>query len=147
MTKYHQGFYKPKNPAKYAGDPNNIVYRSSWELKFFRFCDLNPNVIFWASEEMAVPYNDKATGKLRRYFPDFLIKIKTKNGEIQTWMIEIKPLAQTMAPVRGNKKDKTYLREVKTFATNISKWEAARRFCELNNMKFQILTEKELGTF
>ena len=39
MAKYHQGTYKVKDPNKYVGDPNNIVFRSSWELKFMNWCD------------------------------------------------------------------------------------------------------------
>jgi len=31
--KYTQGFFKPKYPEKYKGDPTNIVYRSGYELK------------------------------------------------------------------------------------------------------------------
>lgn len=118
-----------------------------------RWFDEHPNVVSWASEELAIPYSDRGTltenkqPKLRRYFPDFLIKVKTKDGSIETWMIEIKPLAETMPPQRGTKKEKRYLKEVKTFATNYSKWESAKRFCDKNNMKFKILTEKELGMF
>lgn len=35
--KYYQGKYKPKNPEKYVGDINNIIFRSSWERNFFFF--------------------------------------------------------------------------------------------------------------
>ena len=28
-----KGRYKPINPSKYKGNPTNIIYRSSWELK------------------------------------------------------------------------------------------------------------------
>jgi hypothetical protein len=145
MSRFQQGLFRPHNPSKYVGDPTNIVYRSSWELKFMRWADSNPAVISWASEEIAVPYHDRASNKLRRYFPDFLIKIKTKDGKVETWLVEIKPSKETMPPVRGSKKERTYIKEVKTFATNYSKWESAKRFCDKNNMKFKILTEKELG--
>ena len=50
-----KGKYKPINPNKYQGDPTNIVYRSSWELKFMRFCDLRDDVVQWQSEEIIVP--------------------------------------------------------------------------------------------
>jgi hypothetical protein len=153
MSRFLQGNFKPKNPGKYVGDPKNIVYRSSWELRAMRWFDEHPNVVSWASEELVIPYSDRGTldenkqPKLRRYFPDFLIKVKTKNGSIEVWVIEIKPLAETMPPQRGTKKEKRYLKEVKTFATNYSKWESAKRFCDKHNMKFKILTEKELGMF
>ena len=48
--------YKPKNPQKYQGNPNNIICRSSWERKFCVWCDVNKNIISWASEEMSIPY-------------------------------------------------------------------------------------------
>ena len=50
-NKYKQGFYYPKNPNKYVGDVDNIVYRSSWELRVFKWMDDNPSVLEWASEE------------------------------------------------------------------------------------------------
>jgi hypothetical protein len=28
--KYHQGYYKLQNPEKYVGNPNEIIYRSSY---------------------------------------------------------------------------------------------------------------------
>ena len=48
--------WEPKNPDKYAGDVNNIISRSGWETKFFNWCDNNPSVIAWNSEEVVVPY-------------------------------------------------------------------------------------------
>ena len=29
----YKGYFKPKNPKKYKGDPTNIIYRSLWEKK------------------------------------------------------------------------------------------------------------------
>ena len=46
-----QGYFKPKNPEKYKGDPHNIIYRSGWEFKFFSYCDTNPSVIEYVSEK------------------------------------------------------------------------------------------------
>jgi hypothetical protein len=55
-SKWHQGKFHPQNPNKYLGDPNNIVYRSSWELHFLQWCDRNDNVLEYASEEFSIPY-------------------------------------------------------------------------------------------
>lgn len=44
MRQYYQGKYKVKNYQKYKGDPTNVIYRSSWELKFLKYCDDNDNV-------------------------------------------------------------------------------------------------------
>ncbi len=39
---------------------------------------------------------------------------------------------------------RSYLSEVKTFAVNNAKWKAADSYCKDRQMKFMILTEKEL---
>jgi hypothetical protein len=141
---FKQGFFKPKRPAKYKGDPTNIVYRSSWELKYMNWCDLSDSVIEWQSEEMFIPYVSPIDGCYHRYFPDFKVKVKTKRG-VETWVIEIKPMKQTLAPKVQKKKTKRYINEVMTYAKNDSKWKAAEKWCQKKGYRFQILTEKELG--
>ena len=74
----YKGIYRPSNPKKYKGDSQNIIYRSLWERKFMNYCDLNENVLEWASEEFWIPYKDPTTNRVRRYFPDFFIKYKDK---------------------------------------------------------------------
>ena len=74
----YKGIYRPSNPKKYKGDSQNIIYRSLWERKFMNYCDLNENILEWASEEFWIPYLDPTTNRVRRYFPDFLLNIKTK---------------------------------------------------------------------
>ena len=38
--------YKPENPTKYIGNPNNIICRSLWERKMCKYLDRNKNVNF-----------------------------------------------------------------------------------------------------
>ena len=142
MATPYQGKYKPKNPQKYKGDPSNIIYRSSWELKFFNYCDKNPDVVQWASEEgfMVIPYKSPIDGRWHRYFPD--VWMKTVNGEV--FLIEIKPLKETMEPKRRSRVTKKYLYEVKTWGINSAKWKAAQEYCDDRKWKFKIITEKEL---
>ena len=90
-TKTYKGKFKTKNPAKYKGDITNIVYRSLWELRFMKWCDLNSSVLEWGSETIIVPYISPLDRKVHRYFVDFYIKVKNKNGEIQKYLVEIKP--------------------------------------------------------
>ena len=52
----YSGFFRPKNPAKYSGDYKNIIYRSLWERNVFRWCDENPQILKWVSEEVVIPY-------------------------------------------------------------------------------------------
>ena len=140
-----QGFFKPKNPQKYKGDPSNIVYRSGWELKFMLYLDSHNDVLKWSSEEIIIPYKSPVDGKWHRYFPDFLIVTKNKDGLVETTLIEIKPAAQTVEPIRSTKKTKKYINEVFTWGINSSKWTAAQKYCGERGWKFKILTERELG--
>lgn len=138
--KYYQGKYKLKNPAKYMGDPDNIIYRSSWELRFLNWCDANSNVLKFSSEETIVPYVSPVDGRPHRYFVDF--KIILSNGK--TFLIEIKPAAQTIPPV-GTRKTKRLLQETATFLVNQAKWDAAERYAKTRGWEFKVLTEYDLG--
>ena len=48
---FKKGIYKPVHRNKYAGI-HLPEYRSSWELKFFQWCDKNTNVLEWTSESV-----------------------------------------------------------------------------------------------
>lgn len=141
---YRQGFFTPRNPQKYSGDITNIVYRSSWELRAFQWADLNPSVLVWSSEETVIPYICQTDGKLHRYFVDMKLKIKSADGIIRDYVVEIKPFNQTQPPKYPGKQTKRYLEEVETFIKNQSKWEAAKSYAKERNMQFVVLTEKEL---
>ena len=141
----YKGRYRPSNPRKYKGDPTNVIYRSSWELKFMKWCDLNESVMEWQSEEFAIPYKHPIDGRFHRYFPDFLVRIKNKQGILETWVIEIKPLAQTREPKKQKNITKKYINEVKTYAINKYKWEYAEEWCKDRKYKFVIFTERELN--
>src|SRR5690348_4341270 len=88
--KWVQGLFKPIHPEKYAGDPDSIHYRSSWELRVFSRLDTDPDVVAWGSEEFIVRYYDPVTKKTRRYFPDLVVKYR--DGRVEMW--EIKPSTQ-----------------------------------------------------
>ena len=146
MLGTHKGKVKPKNPDKYKGDPTNIIYRSSWERIFMNWCDTRDHIISWQSEERCLWYSDPVTQKKRRYFPDFIIKYKNKDGVVMTEMIEIKPKKQVVGPALNPKrKTKSWLYEVRTYATNQAKWKAAKSICEDRGWNFRIVTEDELG--
>lgn len=140
----YKGFYQPSYPEKYRGDSKNIVYRSLWERQFMKYCDLNENILEWASEEMPVKYYDPTTKKIRKYFPDFLIKVKESNGSIKKYMIEIKPKKQTVPPPKPQRQTKRYISEVYEFVKNQAKWEAAKEWCEDYGYVFKIITEDDL---
>lgn len=141
---FKQGFFKPKNPAKYKGDATQIVYRSGWELRLMSYFDMHEDVIWWSSEEKIIPYCSPVDNKIHRYFPDFLINIKNKEGKTETVMIEVKPKSQTKEPKRPSKVTKKYINEVFTYGVNQNKWKAAEEFCADRGWRFMIMTEEEI---
>ena len=149
-SKYYQGKYNPRYPEKYKGNVTEIVFRSSWELKFAKWCDLNENVIEWSSEEVIVKYFYPVDKKWHRYFVDFWIKVKQMDGTIKEMLIEVKPADQTKAPKKPQRVTKNYIDKVNTFIKNDSKWKAAETYCEQQrmlgkNISFEIITERELN--
>lgn len=143
--KTYKGYYKPKNPSKYLGDPTNIVYRSSWERQCMLYFDKNDNIIKWGSEEVVIPYRSPLDNRIHRYFVDFVIKVKTTDGSNATHLIEVKPYKQTQPPQQPKRKTRRYLNEVTTYLVNEAKWKAASEYCKDRRWKFQIITENELG--
>lgn len=137
---YYSGKYRPINISKYDGDYRQISYRSLWERQVFKWCDQNPDIVSWSSEETIVPYRCKTDNKIHRYFVD--LKIKFNNGE--TYLIEIKPKKQTVEPKIRTRKTKGYITEVLTYAKNISKWQAAQEYCADRGMIFEVWTEDTL---
>lgn len=140
----YKGMFRPTNPKKYKGDPNNVIYRSSWELKLMLYLDRHPEVVQWSSEEIVIPYRSPIDGRLHRYFPDFYVR-KNVNGKIETLLIEVKPKVQTKPPTVQKKRTKKYINEVMTWGINEAKWKAAKLYCEDRDWKFVLMTEKELG--
>jgi hypothetical protein len=141
----YQGIFRPKNPKKYIGDSNNIVYRSSWECRVMNWFDQNEDIISWASEELIVPYKSPVDNRFHRYFPDFIVKVKTRDGTMKTLMIEVKPKKQTIPPEPRKRVTKQYVTEVTTYGVNQAKWKAAHEYCLDRGWEFKIMTEEHLG--
>jgi len=140
----YKGWFVPKNPSKYKGNVKEIVYRSSWELRVMKWLDENSNVIWWSSEELIIRYKSPIDQRTHRYFPDFVARVKTKEGTEKTLVLEIKPYKQTQMPTQ-KRKTRRYLEEAKTYIVNQEKWKAADLFCQEHGWQFKILTERELG--
>lgn len=137
--------FAPQNPSKYLGDYNAIYARSSWELKFLRWCDTSSAVIKYNSEDVVIPYWSNAEQKMRNYHVDFYIEYFKADGSKKELLIEIKPHVQTLPPKKGRKDKDTFLNEQVTYQVNQDKWNAAREFAKKNNMEFVVFTEYELG--
>lgn len=140
----YKGKFKPKNPSKYIGNPTNIIYRSLWERRFMLYCDNEENVISWGSEEVVVPYVSPIDNKMHRYYVDFIVEVRQKDGTKKVKLIEVKPMKQCSPPKKQSRVTKKYITEVKTWGVNSAKWKAAKEFAENRGWEFQILTEKEL---
>tara|TARA_R110000868_G_scaffold246197_3_gene502818 strand:- start:189 stop:557 length:369 start_codon:yes stop_codon:yes gene_type:complete len=110
-----------------------------------KWCDDNISVVEWGSETIIIPYISPIDNKIHRYFVDFYIKIKNKNNLIEKYLIEIKPEKFTKPPEIPTKRTKRFIDEVFQYGVNDAKWKAAFEFCKDRNMKFVILTEKDLG--
>lgn len=145
-TKFRQGLYKPVNANKYSGS-KYPRYLSSWELKFFKWCDVNPHVVKWSSESVCLPYISPVDGRMHRYFVDNTVHIQ-EGDKIVKYLIEIKPHKQTRPPTtHGNKKQSTVLYENATWSVNQAKWNAAKQWADKNGYVFQIVTEKDFNLF
>jgi hypothetical protein len=142
-SKYKNGMYTLKNPSKYVGDVNNVIYRSSWEKRMCMWLDTQENVVFWSSELLVIPYFDTYDKKMHNYHTDFTAKIRTKTGELKTYVLELKPEKEIIKPTTKNKK--RLMIEIPTYIKNQCKWNAAKIFCEERGATFIVLSEYDIG--
>ena len=151
----YRGKYVPENIAKYKGDVFGIWYRSLLERQVMVYLDRNSNVLEWSSEEIIIPYSSPVGNKIRRYFPDFYVKVKAVDGSIREWIWEVKPEKETRPPVAKTQKElltetrakrRRYTLEVIKYGINKNKWEAAQRYCAARGWKFYVITEKQIAT-
>lgn len=139
-----RGRFIPKNPQKYVGNINAIFFRSSWERRFMIWLDSNNAVLRWGSEELAIPYvnpikvDENGRPKISRYFPDFVIMYRDKDGSIKKEIVEVKPSKQSVATPGMSERDKMLL------AVNNAKWKAASAFAESQGATFRVLTERAM---
>lgn len=136
-SRYKQGYIDPGSCKKlFPGLCHEcIITRSSWERKFIYWCESNPNVKRWGSECITIPYILATDGSNHNYHPDFVVEMA--NGE--TWVVEIKPQSQCKRPL----KEDGWLWNAYTH--NMSKWVAAKKFCEDRGLKFKIFTEQTIA--
>ena len=140
----YRGRYQVKNIGKYKGDAGRVTYRSGLELRFMNYLDRHQDVLEWSSEEVVVPYRSPLDSKLLRYFVDFYVKRRTRDGNIEIALVEIKPKYQCGPPVAKSRKTRRFIMESRTWAINKTKWDAASDFCARRGWKFIVLTEKDI---
>ena len=142
---FHKRKFVPVFVEKYTGDPTNIIMRSSWETRFANWCDKNPAVVKWKSEETVVPYRCPTDDRIHRYFVDFQIQVRGKEGSLKTYLVEVKPFKQTQPPEYPGRQTQRYLTESMTYIKNQAKWKAAKNYAADRGWEFKIITEHELG--
>ncbi|ATI17396.1 head completion protein [Aeromonas phage AS-szw] len=140
----YKGQFFVKNREKYKGDPKKVTYRSSWEKYIMEMLDNNPDVRYWNSECMVIPYFSNADGKKRRYFMDMWIQ--WSDGSISLW--EVKPKKECFPPVppkRNTLKAKNaYIQAVYTWQVNNDKWKTTAELCKKKGWRFNIINEDSL---
>ena len=138
MTRFAQGVYQVQNKQKYVGK-HAPHYRSGWELVFCRFCDLNENILHWASEAIAIPYIHPLTGKRSTYIPDFFVVYRNKNGQQIAEVVEIKPKKQSLIESKI-----TDSRNRAVVAVNHAKWASATQWCKQKGYTFRVINEDQI---
>ena len=142
-SRYKNGYYVPVYPDKYIGNPENIIYRSSWEKRVCEWFDLTTSVVYWNSEGLVIPYFYNVDNKFHKYHIDFIAKIKNRQGDVKTYAIEVKPEKEQLPPKTKNQKRLNT--EVPVYLKNQCKWDAAKAFCIEKGMEFLVLNEYDLG--
>jgi hypothetical protein len=142
-----------QNPDKYLGNPKEVIYRSSWEHAFCKFCDLNDKVRRWSAESLQIPYqitNNIGQTETHRYYPDFYLEMVANNDKekYERLVIEIKPKSETEPPNQPKthtlKMLENYEYSLITYKKNLHKWAYTKEWCERRNIKFIIITEIDL---
>ena len=107
--------------------------------------DENPTVIGWSNEEIVIPYVSPVDERLHRYFPDFFVRVKNKQGVVESMILEVKPKSQSKPPEKKSKITRRYINEVMTWGVNEAKWKAAIEYCKDRQWTFKVITEEHLG--
>ena len=141
----YSGRFSPKNTNKYLGDPTKVFYRSLWERRVMVHLDESPSVIGWSNEEIVIPYKSPVDERWHRYFPDFFVRVKNKQGSVESMILEIKPKSQSQPPQKRSKITRKYINEVMTWGVNEAKWKAATEYCKDRQWSFKVITEDHLG--
>lgn len=161
-----QGYYKVQHLEKYVGDPTLIIYRSSWELTFLRWCDFSPSIIKFSSEPIRIPYydrtskleeckkyglnpNDPKNWEVKNYNVDFWLQIQKDENVTEKWFVEIKPSEKLKKPVPPPensplKIQRKFVNEAREFLLNEAKFAAMNAYANKVNAKFYIFTEIQL---
>jgi hypothetical protein len=141
-----KGLFVPRNPAKYAGNAKQIVYRSSWEHFLMERFDMSDYIVSWASEEIKIAYVSHIDNEFHYYFPDFMIRQKNKEGVLENILIEVKPIHEILKPIKKARQSaEAWNKAAAKWAVNVKKWLAAMQWCKKNDTRFLLVTKNKDG--
>jgi len=162
-----QGYYKVQNPKKYIGESGLVIYRSSWEHSFCKWCDFSPSIIRWSSEPIRIPYYDRVSKleeckkqgldpnnpknwAVKYYNTDFWIEVDKGDNVTQKMFIEIKPSYKLKKPIPPSanaplKEQRKFNNLAKEYLINEAKYAAMNAWAEKSNAKFYVFTEITLS--
>jgi len=146
-SRYKQGYYRVKNLEKYIGNPQQVIFRSGYELKFFGLLDSSYDVLKWDAEpeEMKIKYWNPIKNRYAHYYPDVYCE-KLIDGKLKKLLIEIKPMSKTTKP-RNNKgtTDRAYQRRLAEYLIIQNKAIAAGKYAAMKGMEYIFITEITIG--
>lgn len=136
-SRFTQGYIDPSTCKKLFESIQNqpVIYRSSWEKRFVKWCESCKRVKQWGSECVSIRYYLPTDEKWHTYYPDFLVQME--DGTMM--VVEIKPLSQVEKPNSANEW------ATRTYVKNMSKWRTIKSACETRGYKFCILTENTIN--
>jgi hypothetical protein len=116
--RYRTGTHKSPKASK------PIDYRSGWELEVCKYLDHEPSVVSYEYETIIIPYiSNIRTGKVRRYFPDFLVTYQ----DGKRVMVEVKRNDKLTNPLV------------------MKKTEAGRQWCQQNGAIYELWCDTLIG--
>lgn len=132
-SRFKQGYVNTSSCHKLFESVSHqpVIYRSSWELRFIRWCENSPKVAHWGSECVSIRYFLPTDQQWHTYYPDFLVEMTDGTKAI----VEIKPANQVKKP------SSTDTWAAATYIKNMSKWRTIKQACIEKGYKFCILTE------
>jgi len=161
-----QGYYQVKNKEKYIGDSGLVIFRSSWEFAFCRYCDMSPSVLHWSSEPIRIPYYDRVSKLeeckklgldpnnpknwvIKNYNTDFWYEKDKGDGTTEKMFIEIKPSHKLKKPIPPEinasiKETRKFNKAAKEFLINEAKFAALKAWAQKNGAEFYVFTEHTL---
>jgi len=62
-----------------------LIFRSSWEFRFCKYCDTNEKILKWSSEPLQIPYYNPLDKKEHTYNVDFYMRVLKDDGTEAEW--------------------------------------------------------------